>query len=163
MRLALGAGRARLAAQLLVETFLLSTLGGGIAVALALWGGGALRAALLPDIGSAATVLSGRVLAFTAAMAVIAAGVSGIMPALTAGRAGPGLEPEVGGPVAHASIPARPVAARRRAGGRHARAARRGGALIRSLQNLEARVGGLDADHLLVGLTGRCEPRPGEA
>ena len=163
MRLALGAGRARLAAQLLVETFLLSTLGGGIAVALALWGGGALRAALLPDIGSAATVLSGRVLAFTAAMAVIAAGVSGIVPALTAGRAD--------------------LASSLKSAGRsHTPQSPRGqsllvvgqvavtlvllvgaGLFIRSLQNLEARVGGLDADHLLVVTTGRCEPRPGEA
>jgi len=153
VRLALGAGRSRLAAQLLVETLLLSAVGGGFGVALALWGGGALRAALLPDIGPAATVLSARVLAFTAATALVAAGLSGILPALTAGRAD--------------------LASSLKSAGRsHTPRSSRGQSVlvvaqvavtlvllvgaelfVGSLKNLEARVGGLAADHLLVVTT----------
>jgi predicted permease len=89
VRLAIGAGRARLVRQLLTESLLLACLGGGLALLFAAWGGQAL-ASLLPQWG-AELVLDlkpdAHVLAFTATVTLLAAVLFGLAPALRATRA----------------------------------------------------------------------------
>jgi predicted permease len=101
LRLALGASRARVTAQLLVEALLLALMGGAAGIALAYGGLVALvnvrvplplsiRIDVAPDV---------RVLAFTLAAAVLASLLFGLAPALTAARAdvAPTLRDESGG------------------------------------------------------------------
>ncbi len=89
VRLAIGAGRMRLVRQLLTESLVLACLGGGAALLFAAWGGQAL-ASLLPQWG-AELVLDLKpnlhVLAFTAAVTLLAAVLFGLSPALRATRA----------------------------------------------------------------------------
>jgi predicted permease len=84
IRLALGAGRGRLVRQLLVESLLLSALGGLLALLVAAW-----LVAVLP----AAVSLSGfefrvdvRVFVFTTALTVLTAIIAGLAPALYLSR-----------------------------------------------------------------------------
>jgi len=88
VRLALGVRQGRLVRLLLAETVLLGLAGGAAALAVAHWGGRAVRTLLLPDVdwGSMPTV-DGRVLAFTAAAALATGVLVGLVPALQAGRA----------------------------------------------------------------------------
>jgi predicted permease len=92
IRLSLGAGRARLIRQLLVESLLLSATGGGIALALTAWGSKSLMAFVpttnLP-IWLAASV-DRHVLAATLAITILTAILFGIMPALRASGVRPG-------------------------------------------------------------------------
>lgn len=88
VRLALGASRASLVRRLLVETTLLSLLGGICGAALAVWSLNALLTADLPlpipvtlDLG-----LNWTVLAFTAGVSCIAGAVLGLIPALQSTR-----------------------------------------------------------------------------
>jgi predicted permease len=88
LRVALGAGRLRLIRQLLVESLLLSVLGGTIGLLLGLWGAGSLVAfasqtplPLRLDVG-----LNTRMLAFTAFVSCATAMVFGLLPALRAAR-----------------------------------------------------------------------------
>jgi putative ABC transport system permease protein len=87
VRLALGAGRARLLRQLLTESGLLATVGAALGFALAGWGSRALvtmasmgqdwRIDLTPD---------GRLLAFTAAISTAAVFLFGLAPAILSAR-----------------------------------------------------------------------------
>jgi predicted permease len=89
VRLAIGAGRARLVRQLLTETVLLFALGGAAGVLLARWMTSVL-VALLPSASVPVDVslpLDGRVLLFTAGLSFAAAILSGLVPALQASRA----------------------------------------------------------------------------
>jgi predicted permease len=83
VRVALGAGRGRLIRQLYAESGLLAALGLGAAILVTLWAGPLLRAALLPDAVTGAT-LDPRVFAFSAALAVATALLAGFAPALHA-------------------------------------------------------------------------------
>jgi predicted permease len=87
LRLALGATRGRLIAQLLTESLLLGTLGGVAGIAAAQWGGAILRSLFLPDTGSADVLRDVRTLAFAGAAALVAGLLTGLVPALQAGRA----------------------------------------------------------------------------
>ena len=89
VRLALGAGRARLAEQALVESGLLATGAAAVGVLLALWGGAALRTFLLPQVGPLRAVFNVHVLAFTGGVAVAGALLCGVIPALHASRSDP--------------------------------------------------------------------------
>jgi predicted permease len=84
VRVALGAGRARLIRQLYTESAVLAACGGTAAVFITLWAGPLLRAALLPD-ATTARVLDLRVFAFTAGAVLVTALLAGLSPALHAG------------------------------------------------------------------------------
>ena len=88
MRLAIGAGRARLVRQLLVETMLLFVLGGAAGVLLARWMTTALVLLLpaLPVPIDVSLALDGRALAFTAGLSFVTAVLSGLVPALQASK-----------------------------------------------------------------------------
>jgi predicted permease len=91
VRVAIGAGRARLVRQLLMETILLFAIGGAGGLALAR-GMTSLLVARLPALPfpiALTVVLDGRVVAFTAGLSLVAALVSGLAPALQASGADP--------------------------------------------------------------------------
>jgi len=88
-RLALGASPRRLARQLLIESLLLALVGSLLGLVMADWLRGALRW-LLPSIAAPSmieTPLVGQVLGFTILVAVAAATLAGVAPALQAARA----------------------------------------------------------------------------
>jgi predicted permease len=74
--------RARLAAQLLTESLVLAALGGVAGLLIAHWGGGILRATLLPDVEWGDGVLDVRMLLFTLAAATVAGVLAGMAPAV---------------------------------------------------------------------------------
>jgi len=87
VRLALGAGRARLVRLLVVET-LLVVLGGGFAgLGVAFAGGSVMRATLLSDVAWNDNGVDARVFVFTFALAIVTGLVIGLAPALVATRA----------------------------------------------------------------------------
>ncbi|HEY5219252.1 MAG TPA: ABC transporter permease [Gemmatimonadaceae bacterium] len=88
VRAALGAGRGRLARQLLTESVLLSLVGGGAGVGLAIVATRTLLALnphALPPIFTVG--IDGRVLSFSLALSVTTGLLFGLVPALDAGRA----------------------------------------------------------------------------
>jgi predicted permease len=90
VRLALGAGRFRLAKQLLIETLLLAAGGAVAGLTLVLWLGQTLLW-LLPDMDVPLDLgggLNARALGFTLLIAAIATVLSGTAPALLAARSG---------------------------------------------------------------------------
>lgn len=86
IRLALGAGRARIVRQLLTEALLLAGLGSLVGVPLAAWMGEAISYLAPVSIGIPIQIqpvsLSGKVLVFTMLICIAAALISGISPAL---------------------------------------------------------------------------------
>lgn len=102
VRLAIGAGRARLLRQMLTETLLLFLLGGAAGVLVARFMTSALALALppLPVPVDVSLPLDWRVLLFTATLALAASILCGVVPALQASRAHvlPALAADVQGP-----------------------------------------------------------------
>lgn len=86
VRLALGAGRSRVVRQVFVQTVVLALTGGLAAVLVAAWSRPVLQALLLRDVPVTGGGLDLRVLAFTAAVAMLAGGIAGIVPAIQASR-----------------------------------------------------------------------------
>jgi putative ABC transport system permease protein len=81
IRTAMGASRWRIARQLLMETLLLALIGGGIGVALAVWGTNALLAASPRNLLDLRTVsLDLRVLLFAVAATLVAGLLFGFLP-----------------------------------------------------------------------------------
>ena len=82
VRLALGASRARLVAQLLIESIQLSVLGGLLGVLIARWGMTALLRSGIGDLSGVVTSSVGSsVLAFTAIVSVLSGVAFGVVPA----------------------------------------------------------------------------------
>jgi predicted permease len=88
VRLAIGAGRARLVRQLLTESLLLAALGGALGVLIAYWGVEALFGFVPQDTLERALDVKPdpRALGFCLALTVITAFLSGLAPALQATR-----------------------------------------------------------------------------
>ena len=78
VRLALGAGRLRLARQLLVEGWLLSSLGAAVALVVAKWAADLVRVTLLPDLAPSERLIEPSALV----VAIVAAGVAGLVAGL---------------------------------------------------------------------------------
>ena len=84
LRLAIGAGRARLVRQLLVESLMLSALGGALGIAVSYWAG----ASLLPFISAGRPLIhldlspDWHVLGFTALISIATAVLFGLAPAM---------------------------------------------------------------------------------
>jgi putative ABC transport system permease protein len=84
IRSAVGAGRARLAGQMLTESVVLGVLGGGAGLIVAWWAIGGLKQLVpagLPVLGIAHMRLEPRVLAFTAGLSLATSALFGLLPA----------------------------------------------------------------------------------
>jgi predicted permease len=84
IRFALGAGRVRVATQVLTETLVLAAAGAGVGILMLLWMQGSLID-MVPSVGFPLGVshgVNGRILGFTALACVAAALISGLAPAL---------------------------------------------------------------------------------
>ena len=89
VRRALGAGRARLFHQLLIESALIVVMAGAAAVVFARWAGDALLRAATDGAPSLAAAIDLRVLAFAAGVALVSVVVFGVWPAWRATRVDP--------------------------------------------------------------------------
>jgi len=89
VRVALGVGQGRLVAELLAQSLVLAALGAVGALALAQVGGSAIQKVLLPDVVLGSPLSSGRLVAFLALAALLAAVMAGLVPALQAVRSAP--------------------------------------------------------------------------
>jgi predicted permease len=83
IRLALGASRARIVGQLLVESLLLSLIGGGLGILVSIWTGDLMLSALPFESASQAfsSTPDARVLLFTLAVSVLTGILFGLVPA----------------------------------------------------------------------------------
>jgi putative ABC transport system permease protein len=86
VRLAMGVGRARLALQMFTEILVFAVIGGLVGLVLAAWGGRVVQQALLPHVDWSGGITDTRVLLFALAATLLAAALSGGLPALLAGR-----------------------------------------------------------------------------
>jgi putative ABC transport system permease protein len=87
IRLALGAGRLRLIGQLLTESVLLSSIGGGVGLLLAVWGTELLVKVAPGTIPRVAEIgVDNRVLGFTILLSLVTGAVFGLVPAWQASR-----------------------------------------------------------------------------
>ena len=88
IRVALGISRRRLVRQLFLESTILAGLGGIMGLAMAYWGGQAVRTAFLPQVAWPPSPVNGRALLFTFGVAVTTGFLAGMAPAWTRAREG---------------------------------------------------------------------------
>jgi predicted permease len=86
VRLALGVSRTRLVRQLMTESVVLAVLGGVAGVAIAQWGSAALRTFFFTTEEAVAVATDGRTLLFAATATMLVAVLTGLVPALQAGK-----------------------------------------------------------------------------
>ncbi|HLG05705.1 MAG TPA: ADOP family duplicated permease [Gemmatimonadales bacterium] len=86
VRLALGVTRGRLLSQLLTESLLLAGLGGAVGLLLAQWGGAILRSQFLQGREGVSVIGDGRTLVFGGVAVILVGLLTGLAPALQAGR-----------------------------------------------------------------------------
>ncbi len=86
LRLALGVSRSRLARQLFTESGLLAVAGGVLGLAVAQWGGAAIRALFLSDAAGTNVFVDLRTLVATLLVSVVVALLTGMAPVLHAAR-----------------------------------------------------------------------------
>jgi putative ABC transport system permease protein len=86
IRLALGAGRARIIRQLLTESVVLGAIGGAVGLLLAVWGLDALIALSPADVPLNQTSIDVRVLGFTLVVSLLTGLIFGLVPALQASK-----------------------------------------------------------------------------
>ncbi len=87
VRIALGVSRSRLLMQLLTESLLLAALGGVTGLAIAQWGGAAMRRLLLNESDAGATAFTDpRLIGLAATLAILAGLLTGLAPAFQTGR-----------------------------------------------------------------------------
>jgi len=93
IRAAVGAGRGRIFRQLITESLVLSVLGSGLGLVLAVWSVGVLPALLPAGLlpGYASLDVDGRILFFSVGLMVVVGIGVGLAPALLASRTGIGL------------------------------------------------------------------------
>ncbi|HEV8214597.1 MAG TPA: ABC transporter permease, partial [Gemmatimonadaceae bacterium] len=103
VRLALGISRARLVRLLFAETLLLAFAAGVAALVVAYAAGMLLRGLLLPDIHWSSSPVDGRVVWFALGVALIAAIVAGLVPAMQAAAADVTTVLKARGGIAHGS------------------------------------------------------------
>jgi predicted permease len=89
IRVALGAGRARLASMMLVESGMIALFGGLAGLALGYSGGDLIRRTLLPSVAWAASAVDSTVLAYTAVAVIVTTLLVGVAPAFHAVRGDP--------------------------------------------------------------------------
>ena len=114
IRLAIGAGRARIIRQLLLESLILSAFGALLGLGLAFWADQLLVAAYLPvDAGGAklSTTPDLRILAFTFCVMLVTALLFGLVPALRLSRpdVGPTLKDQAGSVLSGGNVALRKV------------------------------------------------------
>jgi predicted permease len=91
IRKALGATRARLVRQFLIESLVLALAGGAVGVLLAAWGVRAMGAAIPDELYRVGDIsIDGRALVFSLAATIGTAVIFGLLPALSASRRDPG-------------------------------------------------------------------------
>ncbi|MGE0363390.1 MAG: ABC transporter permease [Vicinamibacterales bacterium] len=151
VRLAVGASRARLVRQTLVESAVVAVLGGACGLLVAAWLGDLLLGVLPLDGAALATTPDGRVLAFTLVVSVATAVLFGLAPALRGSaidlnRALKEEASAAGGGVQHARLRKTLVVAQVALSTLLVAGA---GLFARSLNNLEALGPGFDTDHMV--------------
>jgi len=80
VRIAVGAGHADLARQLLIESVLLAAMGAGVGLVLSHWFSNVIRATLLPNLASGEAFVDRRVLLASIVTACLAGVVAGLAP-----------------------------------------------------------------------------------